>query len=79
METSSGWGGSVEEVARIAQELEAEGVRARVVPEPAGPGWDPVTDPLPGPVPAATAALEYRNGDAEVVARKLRQHGVRGP
>ena len=79
METSVDWGGSVEEVARIADELEAEGVRARVRPEAPGSPWRDRAELPPDNAEATTAALEYRNGDVDVVRKKLREHGVRPP
>ena len=79
METSVGWGGSVDEVARIADELAAEGMYARVRPEASGFGWRDRAELPPDSAEAATAALEYRNGDVDVVRRKLREHGVRPP
>jgi hypothetical protein len=79
METSVDWGGSVEEVARIADELESEGVHARVRPDAPGSPWRVGADPPPDTAEATTAALEYRNGDLDVVRKKLREHGVRPP
>ena len=79
METGFGWGGSMEEVTRIADELEAEGVHARVSPEAVGSAWDDRADSPPDRAAGETAFLEYRNRDAEVVMRKLREHGVHPP
>lgn len=79
METSVGWGRSTEEVARIADELEAEGVYARVRSEAPGSPWRVRAEPPSDKAEATTAALEYRNGDVDVVRKKLREHGVRPP
>ena len=79
METGFGWGGSMEEVTRIADELEAEGVHVRVSPEAVGSAWDDRADSPPDRAAGETAFLEYRNRDAEVVMRKLREHGVHPP
>lgn len=79
METSVDWGGSVEEVARIADELAAEEVHARVRPDVPGPPWRVRADPFHDKAEARTVALEYRNGDVDVVRKKLREHNVRPP
>ena len=74
--TGYGWGGSVEEVGRVAALLEARGVHTRVVPDdepPSGP------DPAPphAEVPTrATASLHYLNRDADAVRKALHDNDI---
>ena len=78
MQTAFGWGGSVEDVADIAAELQARGVHARAVTEDIAIGWGQSAPPgTAGPV--KTAALEYANRDARAVGEVLRRHGIRRP
>jgi hypothetical protein len=79
MWTGFNWGGSVQDVARIAEELEARGIHVRVVTEAIADGWGERVHPrASGPV-AKTAALEYVNRGGDAVAEVLRQHGIRPP
>ncbi len=79
METGFGWGGSVEDVAAIAAELETGGVHVRVRTDHSASVWGEL-EPARGAEPdAPTASLEYRNRDARVVEQKLREHGIRPP
>ena len=76
METSFGWGGSPEEVALIASELEARSVPARVDVAGTAQGWgEPATRPTSEP-PADSATLTFHNRDARHVAATLRAHGI---
>lgn len=79
METSFGWGGSPEDVARIAAELTAHGIVVRVCTARTSEGWgesanrrtdEPITD---------SASLGYRNQDAAEVVATLRAHGIHHP
>lgn len=79
MQTSFSWGGSVEDVAQIAAELQARGAQARVVTEDTAIGWGESMHPLGGERVVKTAALEYANRDRAVVRETLRRHGVRLP
>lgn len=78
METGFGWGGSVAEVSRIAEELQARGVDARVRPDPdhEQPWWDRIDTP---PDAEPTASLAYTNRHAATVRAVLRAHGIDAP
>lgn len=79
MQTSFGWGGSVEEVAQLAAELAARGVQARVVTEEIAIEWGESAHPHAGDRVVRTAALEYANRDRAAVRQVLRGHGIRPP
>ena len=78
-QTSFGWGGSVNDVARIAAELEARGVRAVVVTEGNAIGWGESAPATASDAVEQTAALEYANRDVKAVGDVLRRHGIRLP
>ena len=73
METSYGWGASVAEVTRIAEEPRARGVAAQVRPalDHEQPRWDRLEPPQ-----EATASLVYANRHDRAVREVLRTHGV---
>ncbi|MCU1537484.1 MAG: hypothetical protein JWP82_1835 [Humibacillus sp.] len=76
MQTSHGWGGSVEEVAQVAALLEARGVHAQVVPDDDPPsGVDPGPPHTAVPTPA-TASLHHLNRDADAVRKALRDKDI---
>ena len=79
METSFGWGGSPEDVARIAAELTAQGIVVRVRTAGTSEGWgEPANRRTDEPIRDG-ASLSYRNRDAGQVAAALRAHGIHHP
>ncbi len=79
MESGFDWGGSVEEVTRIAMELEARGVHAKVLTADIADGWGESANHRRAGSVEKTAWLEYQNRDADAVAATLRKHGIRPP
>jgi hypothetical protein len=80
METSYGWGGSVAEVARIAEELRDRGADAQMRPDARyeQPWWDRI-EPPSGARDESTASLVYSNRHEATVRDVLRAHGVEHP
>jgi hypothetical protein len=85
MATGLGWGGSVEEVSLVAEELRAQGMDVEVhldQPTPwadtpwADTPWADTVEPGPEMPGTQTASLEYRNRDTDVVRTVLRAHGI---
>ncbi len=76
MEAGLGWGGSVSDVTRIAEELQGRGVDAQVRPDARyeQPWWDRL-DPSDTP-DQPTASLVYTNRHEATVRAVLRAHGV---
>ena len=70
-------GGSVEDVARIAEELQAFGVDAQVRQDhPGGEPWaDAVAYRAQAPI-QQTASLSFHNRDTERVRAVLQAHGL---
>jgi hypothetical protein len=80
MATGLGWGGSVEEVSLVAEELRTQGMDVEVhldQPTPwADTPWADTVEPGPEMPGTQTASLEYRNRDTDVVRTVLRAHGI---
>jgi hypothetical protein len=79
MGSGFGWGGPVEEVTRIAMELQARGARAHVITSDIADGWGESANRRMTGSAEKSAWLEYQNRDADVVAAVLREHGIQPP
>lgn len=80
METSFGWGGSADDVARIASALEAQGIATGISADAtAAEEWGEPVGLGPGDPMTHTASLSYRNRDAKTVEAMLRAHGIEPP
>jgi hypothetical protein len=75
MATGFGWGGSVEEVSLVAEELRTQGMDVEVHLDQPTP-WADTVEPGPEMPGTQTASLEYRNRDTDVVRTVLRAHGI---
>ncbi|HET6665947.1 MAG TPA: hypothetical protein VFG98_01565 [Intrasporangium sp.] len=80
METAHGWGGSVEEVTQVVEELRYHGVAAKVRPDVRyeQPWWDRIDSPSE-PRDEPTASLVYTNRHEATVRIVLRAHGINLP
>jgi hypothetical protein len=80
METAYGWGGSVDEVTQVVEELRNQGVAAEVRPDPRyeQPWWDRIESPSDRPG-EPTASLVYTPRHDATVWAVLRSHGIRPP
>jgi len=77
MRSSVGWGGSVEDVARVVALLEDRGIHTRVVIDVVTNEWGEPARPHGDGSAPPTASLEYVNRDAAAVAELLRARGIR--
>ena len=77
MRSSFGWGGSVEDVARVVAVLEARGVHTRLLIDVVGTAWGEPARPQGDRSTPTSASLEYLNRDAAAVAEVLHARGIR--